>query len=782
MHIPIQLIFTALLALVATLKAPSPLDGPGVVALIDGVVTSLVDVHEHADHFVRWMVGTTTPRRFQLLDAAPQTSLAECARPLIVEDDVVFTNMSIIVDDGVCPAVWNTVFTFDIVVPAASVSSGAVVEVVKALESMYITNLAWFTALVTVYVVSVTLLVKHRVTSMHRTRLNVEAGPSAPPFKPASPGSPETSPPYSTSLQPLVMMDFLSYVHDNIRHTLDHVLSPVPASYDDDQVGCSVTFEEIVAEVSHIASVTDRADACGEGLRPSSRQCLSVSPKTDTTYPPIDQGEAVSTMISTFIATLPSPFLTGSSAPVPTTVVVLDAPLASIVRSSETEPNDEAKLETLDTSLVMTHNNIWGDKGLRLWLPPAHTLETLPSAPPAITSSDVGASAHADEVPASPMISTPVISGVGASANVDNLVVLPTPENAARQLAWFALCFLLARMQLVRLCLLATHGSAPRSEHNTDGTQFMLFFVDGQLYAGFIPDHARWPDGSVMFPHANDDDDVSREAARDNLFETIGHGVARRIAELPPNDEHPEEPPANDEHQYEPRRRRRRRRRHGAANDADLPGAVSAQSDDEITSRPPNALTSHQEPSQISSPLPSSASASSPSTSRRRPVIALRGLSAIRNILNPAVRPRLGQAKNKSPSICTPTPPPPPRPTGITNVIVHNASPNIGDLPHIPSASSSLPITLSPRRPRQVAMSVDHLLGNIPVRFVSGKRGKKRLISAPFGFDNALDVLATGQDIFPPPFAERLPSEPSSASTPPLDAALVPLPPSPPLS
>ncbi|EED85471.1 predicted protein [Postia placenta Mad-698-R] len=562
MHIPIQLIFTALLALVATLKAPSPLDGPGVVALIDGVVTSLVDVHEHADHFVRRMVGTTTPGRFQLLDAAPQTSLAECARPLIVEDDVVFTNMSIIVDDGVCPAVWNTVVTFDIVVPAASVSSGAVVEVVKALsvrgptsisaltcspmdapvthaymESMYITSLAWFTALVTVYVVAVTLLVKHRVTSMHRTRLNVEAGPSAPPFKPASPGSPETSPPYSTSLQPLVMMDFLSYVHDNICHTLDHVLSPVPASYDDDQVGCSVTFEEIVAEVSHIASVTDmlyaeaasqRADACGEGLRPSSRQCLSVSPKTDTTYPPIDQGEAVSTMISTFIATLPSPFLAGSSAPVPT-IVVLDAPLASVVRSPETEPKNEAKPETLDTSSVMTHDNIWGDKGLRLWLPPAHTLETLPSTPPAITSSDVGASAHADEVPASPMISTPVISGVGASANVDNLVVLPTPEDAARQLAWFALCFLLARMQLMRLCLLATHGSASHLKHSTDGTQFMLFFVGGQLYAGFIPDHARWPDGSVMFPHANDDD-VSREAARDNLFETIGHGTARRIA------------------------------------------------------------------------------------------------------------------------------------------------------------------------------------------------------------------------------------------------------------
>ncbi|KAF9800844.1 hypothetical protein IEO21_10282 [Rhodonia placenta] len=311
----------------------------------------------------------------------------------------------------------------------------------------------------------------------------------------------------------------------------------------------------------------------------------------------------------------------------------------------------------------------------------------------------------------------------------------------------------------------------------------MLFFVDGQLYAGFIPDHARWPDGSVMFPHANDDD-VSREAARDSLFETIGHGVARRIAEPPPNDEHPEEPPANDERQYEPRRRRRRRRRHGSANDADLPGAVSVQFDDEITSRPPNALTSHQEPSQTSSPLPSSASASasSPSTSRRRPVIALRGLSAIRNILNPAVRPRLGQAKNKSPSICTPTPPPPPRPTGITNVIVHNASPNIGDLPLIPSTSSSLPITLSPRRPRQVAMSVDHSLSNIPVRIVSGKRGKKRLISAPFGFDNALDVLTTGQDIFPPPIAERLPSEPSSVSTPPLDAALVPLPPSPPLS
>ncbi|KAF9809737.1 hypothetical protein IEO21_07279 [Rhodonia placenta] len=561
MHIPIQLIFTALLALVATLKAPSPLDRPGVVALIDGVVTSLVDVREHADHFVRRMVGTTTPRRFQLLDAAPQASLAECARPLVVEDDVVFTNMSIIVDDGVCPAVWDTVVTFDIVVPAASVSSGAVVEV-KALsvrgptsisaltcspmdapmthayrESMYIANLAWFTALVTVYVVSVTLLVKHRVISMHRTRLNVEAGPSAPPFKPASPGSPEASPPYSTSLQPLVMMDFLSYVHDNICHTLDHVLSPVPASYDDDQVGCSVTFEEIVAKVSYIASVTDlyadaasqRADACGEGLRPSSRQRLSVSPKTDTTYPPIDQDEAVSTMISTFIATLPPPFLTGSSAPVPTTVVVLDAPLASVVRSPETEPNDEAKLETLDISLVMTHDNIWGDKGLRLWLPPAHTLETLPSAPPAITRSDVGASANADEVPASPMISTPVISGVGASANVDNLVVLPTPEDAARQLAWFALCFLLARMQLMRLCLLATHGPAPHSEHNTDGTQFMLFFVDGQLYAGFIPDHARWPDGSVMFPHANDDD-VSREAARDSLFETIGHGVARRIA------------------------------------------------------------------------------------------------------------------------------------------------------------------------------------------------------------------------------------------------------------
>lgn len=182
----------------------------------------------------------------------------------------------------------------------------------------------------------------------------------------------QASPPYSTSLQPLVMMDFLSYVHDNICHTLDHVLSPVPASYDDDQVGCSVTFEEIVAKVSYIASVTDvslplfclqmlyadaasqRADACGEGLRPSSRQRLSVSPKTDTTYPPIDQDEAVSTMISTFIATLPPPFLTGSSAPVPTTVVVLDAPLASVVRSPETEPNDEAKLETLDISLVMT--------------------------------------------------------------------------------------------------------------------------------------------------------------------------------------------------------------------------------------------------------------------------------------------------------------------------------------------------------------------------------------------------------------------------------------------
>ncbi|EED85472.1 predicted protein [Postia placenta Mad-698-R] len=486
-------------------------------------------------------------------------------------------------------------------------------------------------------------------------------------------------------------------------------------------------------------------------------------------------------MISTFIATLPSPFLAGSSAPVPT-IVVLDAPLASVVRSPETEPNDEAKLETLDTSLVMTHGNIWGDKGLRLWLPPAHTLETLPSAPPAITSSDVGASAHADEVPASPMISTPVISGVGASANVDNLVVLPTPEDAARQLAWFALCFLLARMQLMRLCLLATHGSAPHLEHSTDGTQFMLFFVDGQLYAGFIPDHARWPDGSVMFPHANDDDVVSREAARDSLFETIGHGTARRIAEPPPNDQHPEEPPANDEHQYEPRRLRRRRRRHGSVDDADLPGAVSVQFDDEITSRPPNALTSHQEPSQTSSPLPSSASASSssPSTSRRRPVIALRVFSAIRDILNPAVRPRPGQVKNKSPSMCTPTPPPPPRPTGITNIIVHNASPNIGDLPLIPSTSSSLPITLSPRRPRQVAMSVDHSLGNIPVRIVSGKRGKKRLVSASFCFDDALNAMETGQDLFPSLVTAC--AVPPATSTPFLVAALIPLPPSPPLS
>ncbi|EED80007.1 predicted protein [Postia placenta Mad-698-R] len=284
--------------------------------------------------------------------------------------------------------------------------------------------------------------------------------------------------------------------------------------------------------------------------------------------------------------------------------------------------------------------------------------------------------------------------------------------------------------------------SEPAQSASLDPTRYrpMPYFKNGTLQEGIVDTHVGWNEPLVFPDAAEENDPVPRSVARDQLYDVMNSGIARKTSG------------ASIERMHNPRTRRRKRRRKGDAPDVAESSGTTADSDAPAAS----AFALEVAQPVAREPL------------RQRPVIARDGLAAIRGVLAPS--PRRPRASVIIPVSPVAPPPPPPR---ITSFVVHNASPSSkpGMLPPrspILSPSDDLwkplirpdgssapssklpaarvrtlppPSRQTPNTSRGPAMTVEQYLFNVPVRVVSGKRGKGKQVSQPMLFHDVLDSL-----------------------------------------
>ncbi|KAF9808726.1 hypothetical protein IEO21_07768 [Rhodonia placenta] len=697
MLIPIQLILTGLLALLAALHGPDLLDVPSIDVLIDGVVAGVVVARDRTDYLVRTVVDSAVSSTFRLFDTPPQTALRDCGRVDVIYVPVLVGNVSIDVDNMVCPAVWDVFMAPDIVLPTASAPSSPLTEDrVTSLSAQLVevvnipSTLPWTTqpvstidvsampsslegitlfgliaVLLLTPVAAVACLMKHRVVSKVRKQVNVEAGPRASPFNLAIPDTPkvlsnpstshtttsetpETPEGYYVDLEytpdpvELFMIVFTD-VSDILLGLVKDVVLPSSISKDDETLGCFNYFYEIMAELKLVPSVLEGVDACGQ-------------------QSPVLSSPSMPSNLVEDIQVSPSPVEDDVSTTVPTT----------------TSP---APPTALSPSPLL----------------PAFSLSPLPGSKSPIAQ---------------------------------------PPTQPSKSWAWAIDLYLSIRSSQ------KMQDSEPPQSASLDPTRYrpMPYFKDGSLQEGIVDTHVGWNEPLVFPDTAEENDPVSRSVARERLYDVMNNGVARKTSG------------ASIESMHNPRTRRRKRRRKGDASGvAESSGTTAA----------PTASVSASEVAQPVARVPL----------RQRPVIACAGLAAIRGVLAPSPRrPRASVIAPVSPVSPVAPPPPPPR---ITSIVVHNASPSSkpGLLPprspvlppsddpwkllirsnESPAPSSKLPAarvrTLppssrqTPNISRGPAMTVEQSLFNVPVRVVSGKRGKGKQVSQPMLFHGVLDSL-----------------------------------------
>ncbi|KAF9800521.1 hypothetical protein IEO21_10343 [Rhodonia placenta] len=694
MLIPIQLIFTGLLALLAALHGPDLFDVHGIDALIDGVVTGVVVARDRTDYLVRTAVDSAVSSTFQLLDTQPQATLRDCARVDVIYVPVPVDKMSIDLDNMVCPAIWDVFMAPDIVLPAASAQSSPLIEgrdtsfaplvdVVNTFQplpwtlitaqpastvdvfTMPSTHLEGMTlfgliaGLLIMPVVAVAFLVKHRVTSKIRKQLNVEAGPRASPFNPAIPDTPKPSQPHTTTPEtpetyyvdleytpdPVEFFMFVfTDVSDILLGLVKDVILPSSISKDDETLGCYNSFYEFMAELKLVPSVLESVDACGQQ----------------------------------------SPVLSSPSIP------------SNVVEDIQVSPSpvEDDVPTTVPTATSLT--------------PP-----TAPSPSPLL--------------PAFSLSSLPAIKSPVAQPS----------KQPSKSWAWAIDLYLRIRSSQ------DIQDSEPSQSASLDPTRYcpMPYFKNGTLQEGIVDTHVGWNEPLVFPDAAEENDPVPRSVARDQLYDVMNSGVARKTSG------------GSVKPMHKPRTRRRKRRRKGDASDAAESSATEADNE------APTASVSASEVARV--PL------------RQRPVIACAGLAAIRGVLAPSPRrPRasyINFIQVVAPVSPAAHPPPPPR---ITSIVVHNAAPSSKPgllLPRCPilppsddpwkplirpeesPSPSKLPtirvrMTLPPSHEapnisRGPSMTAEQSLFNVPVRIVSGKRGKSKKVSQPMVFHDALDSL-----------------------------------------
>ncbi|KAF9801829.1 hypothetical protein IEO21_10027 [Rhodonia placenta] len=701
MLIPIQLIFTGLLALLAALHGPDLFDVRGIDVFIDGVVTGVVVARDRTDYLVRTVVDSAVSSTFRLFDTPPQTALRDCGRVDVIYVPVLVGNVSVDLDNMVCPAVWDVFMAPDIVLPAASAPSSPhvkgrdtslfapLVDVVNTsrplpwtlittqpastvdvftmpstlpLEGMTLFGL--IAGLLIMPVVAVAFLVKHRVTSKIRKQLNVEAGPRASPFNPAIPDTPKvisnpSKPHTTTSETPETYYVDLEYTPDPVEAFMfvftdvtdfllglvKDVVLPSSISKDDETLGCFNSFYEFMAELKLVPSVLESVDACGQQ----------------------------------------SPVLSSPSMPF------------NVVEDIQVSPSP------VEDDVHMT-------------VPPA----TSPAPPTAPLPSPL--------LPAFSLSSLPAIKSPVAQPS----------KQPSKSWAWAIDLYLRIRASQ------DIQDSKPSQSASPDPTRYrpMPYFKNGTLQEGIVDTHVGWNE-PLVFPDAAEENDlVPRSVARDQLYDVMNSGVARKTSG------------ASVEPMHNPRTRRRKRRRKG-----DGPG-VAESSGATADSDAPTASASASEVAQPIARVPL----------RQRPVIAHAGLAAIRGVLAPSPRrPRASFVQVVAPVSPVAPPPPPPR---ITSIVVHNAAPSSkpGLLPPRssilpPSDDSWKPLIRSEESPspsklptirvrmplpppheapnisRGPAMTAEQSLFNVPVCVVSGKRGKSKKVSWPMVFHDALDLL-----------------------------------------
>ncbi|OSX58917.1 hypothetical protein POSPLADRAFT_1151996 [Postia placenta MAD-698-R-SB12] len=700
MLIPIQLILTGLLALLAALHGPDLLDVLGIDVLIDGVVTGVVVARDRTNYLVRTVVDSAVSSTVKLLDALPQATLQDCGRVDVVYVPVFVGNVSMDLDDMVCPAVWGVFMTSDIVLPAASASSSLLIEgrdasfaplvnVVNTSQPLPwtlftaqpastvgvftmpsthplegITFFGLISGLLIMPVVAVAFLVKHRVTSKIRKQLNVEAGPRASPFNPAIPDTPkvifhEPSKPHTTTSEtpetfyvdleytpdPVEFMFVFTDVSDFLLGLVKDVVLPSSISEEDETLGNFNSFYEIMAELKLVPSVLESVDACGQQ----------------------------------------SPVLLSPSTP------------SNLVEDIQV------------SSSPIVQDNI-----------PTTVPNTTSPAPPAASSPS----------PLLPAFSLSLLPGS------KSLIAQPSTRSS-KSWTWAIDLYLSIRSQKMQ-------DSEPAQSASPDPTRYreMPYCRNGELKEGIVDTHVGWNEPLAFPDAAEENDPVPRSVARERLYDVMHSGVARKTSG------------ASVEPMHNPRTRRRKRRRKGDAPNVTESSGATADSE---------ALTT-------SASAPEAAQPVARVPLRQRPLIARAGLAAIRGVLVPS--PRRPRASAVAPVSPVAPPPPPPR---ITSIVVHNAIPSSqpGLLPprspilppsddpwkplirsdesSSPSAASSKlptprvrvppPSHEPPNTPRGPAMTVEQSLFNVPVRVVSGKRGKGKQVSQPMVFHDALDSL-----------------------------------------
>ncbi|EED85965.1 predicted protein [Postia placenta Mad-698-R] len=691
MLIPIQLILTGLLALLAALHGPDLFDVHGIDVLIDGVVTGVAVARDRTDYLVRTAVDSAVSSAFQLLDALPRATLQDCGRVDVIYVPILVDNMSIDLDNMVCPAVWDVFMTPDIVPPAASAPSSPLIEgrdtslSAQLVEVVNIPSTLPWTAqpvstidvstmpscitlfrliavLLITPVVAVAFLIKHRVTSKVRKQLNVEAGPRASPFNPAIPDTPKPSKPHTTTLEtpetpegyyvdieytpdPVEFFMFVfTDVTDFLLGLVKNVVLPSSISEEDETLGCFNSFYEIMAELKLVPSVLESIDACGQ-------------------QSPVLSSPSMHSNLVEDIQVSSSPIVQDD---IPTTVP-----------------------------------------------------ETTFLAPPAALSP-------------SPLLPAFSLSPLPGSKSP----IAQPSTRSSKSWAWAIDLYLSIRAsQKLQDGELVQFASPDPTRYRG-----MPYFKNGILQEGIVDTHVGWNEPLVFPDTAEETDAVPRSVARERLYDVMNSGVARKTSGTSVKPMH------------KPRTRRRKRRRKGDAPD------IAESSATEADNEAPTASVSASEPvSRV--PL------------RQRPVIARAGLAAIRGVLAPS--PRRPRALFIAPLSPVAPPPPPPR---ITSIVVHNASPSSkpGLLPPrspilppsddpwkllIRSNESPAPSSLSSKLPtarvrtlpppsrqtpntsRGPAMTVEQSLFNVPVRVVSGKRGKGKQVSQPMLFHDVLDSL-----------------------------------------
>ncbi|EED86042.1 predicted protein [Postia placenta Mad-698-R] len=704
MLIPIQLIFTGLLALLAALHGPDLFDVRGIDVLIDGVVTGVVVARDRTDYLVRTVVDSAVSSTFRLFDTPPPTALRDCGRVDVIYVPVLVGNVSMDLDDMVCPAVWDVFMAPDIVLPAASAPSRPLTEdrvTSLSAQLVEVVNIPWtlpwttqpvstidvstmpsplegvtlfglIAILLIMPVAAVAFLMKHRVVSKVRKQLNVEAGPRASPFSPAIPYTPKVaanpSMPHTTTLEtpetpegyyvdieytpdPVEFFMFVfTDVTDFLLGLVKDVVLPSSISKDDETLGCFNSFYEFMAELKLVPSVLESVDACGQQ----------------------------------------SPVLLSPSTP--------SNPVEDIQVSSSPIVQDDIPTTVPETTFL---------------------------SPPAALSP-------------SPLLPAFSLSPLPGSKSP----IAQPSTRSSKSWAWAIDLYLSIRAsQKLQDGELVQFASPDPTRYRP-----IPYFKNGELKEGIVDTHVGWNEPLVFPDAAEENDPVTRSVARDRLYDVMNNGVARKTSG------------ASGEPMHNPRTRRRKRRRKG-----DGPGVAES-----------SGATADSDAPTASASAPKAAQPVAREPLRQRPVIARAGLAAVRGVLAPPPRrPRVPAVAPVSPVSPVAPPPPPPR---ITSIVVHNASPSTkpGLLPPrspiLPpsddhwkplirsnesssssSSSSKLPAARvrmlpppssdAPRISRGPSMTVEQSLFNVPVRVISGKRGKGKQVSRSMVFHEALDSL-----------------------------------------